>query len=132
MRLCAALMVLFLAGCTVPVQEFTAMTPEQCRMYGVAVHDSDIITGEVVRSEFHTLAGVEDICGEIYGQLVNGCARDVDQRTFPSPTHQYWIVYAEHKCIPFHEYCHAIYERRGHTVTFNLRAMQGDILAACP
>ena len=115
---------LLLTACSVMPEP---MTPEQARAYGVQVEDGAVITGTVVSSEFKTLAGVEDRCGE--GS--QGCTVAVEGG-FPSPSHKYRLYYAEHKCNPFHEAAHAMYETWDHTTAFELRIMQGDRLAACP
>jgi len=105
-------------------------------MYGVAVHDNDVATGTIVKSEFGTFAKMEKECtgGVDHSRVWGGCAKaaGIDPPTWPSPTHEYEIYYADHKCVPYHEACHSRFEQKSHTVKFNLAAMQGDTLAACP
>ena len=135
------------------------LSPAHCRAYGVNVPDGAEPTGRVVHSEFGTFARMERECGVTYVQapgamesgssptgeittiskrppsmLVGGCAKqaNVPYVHWPSVTGDYAIYYSEHKCIPFHEWCHATYETKQHTVAFNIRNMQGDYLASCP
>ena len=121
-------LLLLLTACDVAVVE---MTPEQCRAYGVAVHDNDVITGTVIGSRFGTLADMQRECGF---DGAAGCTRahGVEPPSWPSATGEYDVWYSERQCIPFHEFCHAQYQRKGHTTSYIVRSLQGDKLAACP
>ena len=111
------------------VDTTTPLTPSECREYGVNVADDDTITGTIIRSEFTTIGGVYRECG----RTGSGCAVPASgEKIWPSPDHKYNIFYAERKCAPHHEACHARYEEWNHTIAFNLRIFQGDKLAACP
>lgn len=124
------LFAVLLAGCSVTPQQVGYLSPAQCRAYGVEVPDGAQITGEVVHSEFGTLADIERECGG----PASGCtkAANVPMIMFPAIDGKYAVYYADHKCVPEHEMCHAWYELRGHTVAFNLRVMQKDRFPACP
>ena len=113
----------FCIGCTLPPEQFSDLTAKDCNRLGVAAA-SEVQTGQILISEFHTLAGVEDRCGETYPIRVDGCARAVDSIEFPSADHLYAIYYADHKFIAYHEACHALYETRKHTVKFDIAQMQ--------
>jgi hypothetical protein len=121
----ALFLVLMLTGCVVFID--SEITPEECRQYGVDVADNANRTGYVVGGEFKTLGGVMKVCGE----GAQGCSVGLNG-DFPDDTHRYRIYYAEGRCVPTHESCHAIYETWNHTVAFNLRWMLGDMLASCP
>jgi hypothetical protein len=101
-------------------------------MYGVAVHDNDVITGEVVKSKCSTSEQVELHCGKMEGHTYVGCARAVDGKYFPAQDGKYSIYYVDCECGAWHEYCHAVYEQKSHTFNFVFRAMQGETDAACP
>lgn len=135
------LSIVALGGCTVPIERFDSLTPQDCRAYGVEVSDDDTRTGRVVHSEFGTFHKMEKKCWpkresspNMHSGAIAGCATQADRPYphFPSVTGDYAIYYAEHKCVPYHEACHALYETRQHTVAYNIRIMQGDWLAACP
>jgi len=118
-------LLILLAGCS---KMPDTLTPHEARLYGVQVEDGAPITGTVVISEFHTLAGIEDRCGA----GAQACTVAIEGRHFPSESHQYAIYYAEGRCAPYHEAAHAMYETDKHTVAFNIKWMQGNKLAACP
>ena len=115
------LLFLLPVGCSVLPEQLTA---EQCRGHGVAAEGE--ITGKVVSSEFGTFGKIRKECGS----HAQGCTKGVND-TFPDASHQYKIYYAEHKCAPQHEACHAMYEVRTHTRAFTLQYMQGNNQAAC-
>ncbi len=119
--------IILLTACSVSPDRFADMTPAEFRAYGVDVTDDAERTGTIVNSKYYTLAGVEDRCGE----NAQGCTVAVEGG-FPSASHRYNIYYAEHKCVPYHEAAHAIFEDSRHTVDFNLKWMRGNQLAACP
>jgi hypothetical protein len=100
-------------------------------MYGVAVHDNDTITGEIVNSQFGTLGTMRKECG-LDGAA--GCAKahGVEPPAWPAADGKYDIWYSDNKCVPEHEWCHAAYEQKGHTTQFMLRSLQGSKFAACP
>lgn len=122
---------LLLSACTVPIERLGGLTPAQCRTFGVAVADAAPVTGQIVSSQFGTFTTTERECYGSYGWLYSGCAVPVEGNIWPSPSHQYRIWYADHKCTPQHEACHALYERQHHTVQFDLEVMQGNRFPAC-
>lgn len=126
-----------LASCkSIPVEALSSLTPVECRAYGVDIADEQIITGTIVHSEFSWNHELYRECNP--GNVaIAGCAKPVEGVTlgtsvWRSPTHQYEIWYSDHKCVPEHEACHALYEEWNHTVKFFTRQVQGDVFAACP
>jgi hypothetical protein len=128
MKIIFLMLFIFITACSVDVEELSNLTPLECRAYGVNVSDGQQITGSIVSSRFVTLGKMYKECE---GDHRQGCAKGIN-KVFPDPEHKYEIWYAEHKCVPWHEACHALYETWDHTEKFNLRTMQGDKLAACP
>jgi len=123
-----------LAGCSVAPERLAHLTPAECWAHGVAVQDDDRVSGQIIGSHFGTFATTERECGGSYGTLYGGCAVSAEGRDtqWPSPSGQYVIWYADHKCAPEHEGCHALYEEKAHTIAYNLRQMRGDRFAYCP
>lgn len=127
-------LILLLTGCSVAPEKLASLTPAECQSHGVAVADSDTITGKIVKSQSGTYARMDRECDGVYGVLTAGCAKaaNVPVSMFPSPTGEYEIWYTDARCAARHEACHALYEESNHTIAFNLRRMQGDTLASCP
>jgi len=135
MRKILLLLTCSLISCTVLPERLENLTPAQCRTFGVAVQEGDTVTGTVIdpMGRSVTFATTERECGGSYGMLYAGCAVPVEgPEEWPSPSHQYNIWYADHKCAPEHEACHARYEHQRHTVAFEIRRAQGDKFAYCP
>lgn len=127
----------FLFSCqTMSLEQLNQLTPAECRAYGVQVNDKDTISGTIVAMKGGGFAHLEKWCtgGVDHGRLWHGCARayGISPPTPIADDHLYALYYAEHKCVPQHEACHAIYEAPLDTMSFSRRIMQGNLLAACP
>ncbi len=130
-------MAVLLCACqTMSLEQLNQLTPAECRVFGVQVYDSDTISGTIVTKKAGDFAHMEQWCsgGVDHGRLWHGCARayGISPPTPIAEDHQYALYYAEHKCVPQHEACHAIYEAPLDTMSFSRRIMQGNLLAACP
>lgn len=135
MRLSLLILILLTACSSIPPEAFVGLTPYECRQYGVDVPDGRAVTGTIVRSEFGWTHDLERECNPSHAMIrFSGCtkAAGIDPPIRFSPTHEYEIWYADTKCVPQHEACHALYEISGHTARFDVRTYQGYVLPACP
>ena len=102
--------------------DFT-LTAEQCRGYGIQAEGEP--TGKVVAQFNH----IPDRCFEGIPDehWPEGCSIETGD-------HEYAIYYERglKSCAPQHEWCHAAFDKFGHTTRFDLHIFQGDRFAACP
>lgn len=97
------LVLLILAGC----DSFDTPLPERCRAVGVAVQDSDIITGSIVSENVADLETVSIQCASPF-KPKSGCAIPVNDG-------EYVLWFIDDPAIRDHERCHSLYEERKHT-----------------
>lgn len=133
MKLLATILSALLIGCSsLPIAQLSDLSPFECRAYGVDIEDGVSITGTIVRAEFGLYGAMDRECNDgLHTVTFDGCAKPAEG-DWPAADNRYEIWYAEQKCVPFHEACHALYESWAHTAGFQVRLYQGDTLPACP
>jgi len=114
MRWLVLVLALLLSSCQ---EDTTPLTPFQCRVTGVNVHDTDQVTGQVRNiTHYKTMIEVRVACMKPFiSKALYGC-------TIPFIPGRYNIVVLDSSVSPVpvyntalnHEYCHAYYEEWRH------------------
>jgi hypothetical protein len=112
------LILILLVGCVSYPPSELAMSPFECRQYGVDVRDDDEVTGTVVISQAGSMGLAYKHCGG-----GSACTTAIEGG-WPSESHQYEIYYTN-KDEGRHEACHALYERYNHTDNWVINVAQG-------